>query len=905
MLTRSQPQDTDQQSIVQNALSALATDMAALSGNTFYEAICHYLVTNLSLDYAFVGKLNADGSAVEVQAGRSGNSTLPAFTYDLAHTPCANVFEKSQEVYVSGIQGLFPNDVLLQEMQIESYAGSALFNAQDEPMGILVGLGRQPLHDAALTRELLGLFVERVAAEMTRTQSEISASHQEKYQRLILELSTAFINLPLEDVDPAIENALARIGQFFNADRAYVFTYDLTAVTATNTHEWCAPGISAEIDNQQHVPLDEMPEWLAHHLHGETFQIPDVDALPDSPIKVLLQSQDIKSLITLPLMDGKKCLGFVGFDAVTHHKHYAEDEIRLIDLFARLLTNLKTRKRTQASLQQAASVFEHANEGIAITDPDGVIVDVNHTFCAITGYARDEALTLRLSDINAANEAFTNDMPDQLYAKDHWQGEIWWRHKNGEVYAVKQTISVVRNDDNEIKRYVVLVSDITEIKQQQKQLEHIAYHDALTQLPNRILLSDRLQQALTQARRHRSHLAVAYLDLDGFKPINDQHGHDLGDKVLTQMAARMQSALRDGDTLSRLGGDEFVAVLRDLQDIETSRPVLDRLLAAASAPLVIDGLELNITASMGVSFYSADGDVVDADHLLRQADQAMYQAKQNGKNRYFIFDTEHEKTIRGHQENIQRLQEALAANEFSLLYQPKVNMQSGEVIGLEALIRWHHPTRGVLRPGKFLPMIENHALNIDLGEWVLENVLQQIQHWQKYRVALPVSVNINAIQLNQSDFIDKLQQTLARYPDVPAELLQLEILETSALRDIEQVSGIIKTCKNLGVHFALDDFGTGYSSLTYLKQLPIQYLKIDQSFIAGLPDKDKTDDLSILEAVMSLAEAFQLQVIAEGVETPEHRDILLKMGCELGQGHAFAYPMEPELVIEWMNGWQS
>ncbi len=382
MLTSRQVQDVDRQTMVQDALSALATDMAALSGNRFYQAICQYLVETLSLDHAFVGKLSTDRKSVEIQAGWSIDGEISVFTYDLTHTPCANVLEKTQDVYVSGIQDLFPEDALLREMQGEAYAGSALFNAQNEPMGILVGLGRQPLRDAELTRELLGLFVERAAAEMMRTENDLSASHQEKYQRLILELSTAFINLPLEDVDPAIENALARIGQFFNADRAYVFTYNIPAVTATNTHEWCAAGITSEIENQQTVPLNDQPEWLAHHLKGRTFQLPDVAALPDSPIKSMLQGQDIKSLITLPLMDGEQCLGFVGFDAVTHHKHYGDDEIQLIDLFARLLTNLKTRKQAQASLQQAASVFEHANEGIAITNPDGAFVDVNATFCA-------------------------------------------------------------------------------------------------------------------------------------------------------------------------------------------------------------------------------------------------------------------------------------------------------------------------------------------------------------------------------------------------------------------------------------------------------------------------------------------------------------------------------------------
>ena len=444
--------------------------------------------------------------------------------------------------------------------------------------------------------------------------------------------------------------------------------------------------------------------------------------------------------------------------------------------------------------------------------------------------------------------------------------------------------------------------DITERKAHQKQLEYIAHYDNLTGLPNRVLLADRLQQAMVQAQRHKKILALAYLDLDGFKAINDQYGHQIGDHLLTALSEHMKHALREGDTLARLGGDEFVAILLDLPDIESTAPMLSRLLAAAGEVIYKDGNALRVSASLGVTFYP-QAEAIDAGQLLRQADQAMYQAKLTGKNRYHIFDTEQDRSVRGHHESLERIKQALNEREFVLYYQPKVNMRTGEVIGAEALIRWRHPERGLLPPSVFLPLITDHPLAIDMGEWVLDTAMTQIVDWKAVGLSLPVSVNIEAIQLEQADFIDRLRQQVAAHPELTAGDLELEVLETSALDDIAKVSSVILACREMGVGFALDDFGTGYSSLIYLKRLPVGMLKIDQSFVRDM--LDDPEDLAILSGVLGLASAFRSQAIAEGVETLAHGEMLLQLGCELAQGYAIAHPMPPENIPVWLATWRS
>jgi diguanylate cyclase (GGDEF)-like protein/PAS domain S-box-containing protein len=568
-----------------------------------------------------------------------------------------------------------------------------------------------------------------------------------------------------------------------------------------------------------------------------------------------------------------------------------------------LCRDITERKVSQANLQLAANVFSHAREGIIITDASGTIIDVNEAFARITGFGREEALgqNPRILKSDRQDPAFYELLWHDLTEQGHWSGEIWNRHRDGEVYAEFLTISSVRDASGAVQQYVGLFSDISAMKEHQIQLEHIAHFDALTHLPNRVLLADRLQQAMAQSQRRGQQLAVAFLDLDGFKTINDQHGHDAGDQVLIKLAQRMKQALREGDSLARLGGDEFVAVLIDLEDLAASRPLLSRLLEACSQPVRVGDLSLQVSASLGVTFYPQPQDI-DADQLLRQADQAMYQAKLSGKNRFHFFDAEQDSSIRGHHESVERIRLALDNQEFVLHYQPKVNMGSGQIIGAEALIRWQHPEKGLLAPAVFLPVIEDHPLAVSIGEWVIDTALTQMQAWQAAGLDFGVSVNIGARQLQQSDFVDRLKFILAKHPQVNPASLELEVLETSALEDIAQVSQVIEDCAQIGVTCALDDFGTGYSSLTYLKRLRVAMLKIDQSFVRDM--LEDPDDLAILQGIIGLAASFKRHVIAEGVETVAHGSLLMQLGCELGQGYGIARPMPAAQMPQWATEWQ-
>lgn len=561
--------------------------------------------------------------------------------------------------------------------------------------------------------------------------------------------------------------------------------------------------------------------------------------------------------------------------------------------------DIRERLTAEARQKLAASVFDNAHEGIMITDPAGRIVEVNDTFTELTGYSRDEAVGQAADLLKSGHHdaVFYRDMWRIIREHGFWQGEVWNRKKNGEIFVEQLTISTVHDRAGAISNFVGIFSDITLLKEHQQRLERLAHFDALTQLPNRMLLGDRMQLAMAQAERSGKSLAVCYLDLDGFKPVNDTFGHATGDRLLIEVGQRLRQCVRAGDTVARLGGDEFVLLLGGLQDEHECDIALARVISALSQPFLVGSHTITISASIGVTLYPLDGS--DTDTLLRHADQAMYEAKECGRNRYHLFDPETDRRARLRRDEMSAIREGLQRREFVLYYQPKVNMREGKVVGLEALIRWQHPERGVLAPAHFLPSIEGSDLEIDIGNWVLEESLTQLSAWHAAGIALPVSVNIAGNHLQSAHFAQHLENLLAAHSDVPAALLELEILETAALEDIGSMSKLFAECARLGIQFALDDFGTGYSSLTYFRRLPAEILKIDQSFVRNM--LDDTDDLAIVEGVIGLTQAFRRKVIAEGVETPEHGLVLLQLGCDVAQGYGIARPMPASAVPGWIT----
>jgi diguanylate cyclase (GGDEF)-like protein len=442
-------------------------------------------------------------------------------------------------------------------------------------------------------------------------------------------------------------------------------------------------------------------------------------------------------------------------------------------------------------------------------------------------------------------------------------------------------------------------TDISQQKAHRADLDRVAHFDPLTHLPNRRLLSDRLKQALLRSDRSGRSTAICFLDLDGFKTINDQFGHGVGDLVLVGVAQHLGTVLRADDTLARLGGDEFVLLLSEIQSTEECTHILDRVLQTTRLPIQAEGQQLSLSVSIGVSLYPSDQ--ADPDILLRHADMAMYQAKQAGKNRYQLFDTEMDRMAHARRAFLDQLECALDGAEFVLHYQPQVDLGSGEVVGTEALVRWQHPTRGLLPPSEFLNELNGSHLEARLGEWVIETALQQLRSWQALGLLTRVSVNISANHLLRADFCERLAQALARYPDVSAAQLELEVLETAAIGEMHQAVDILLACRNLGVRFALDDFGTGYSSLTYLRQLPVHTLKIDQSFVRDM--LVDPDDLGIVRGIIELAKVFGRQVVAEGVETQAHGEALCQLGCPQVQGYGIARPLPAGEVPGWCARW--
>ena len=582
--------------------------------------------------------------------------------------------------------------------------------------------------------------------------------------------------------------------------------------------------------------------------------------------------------------------------------HAIRDEKGEIVLLVGAHSDVTDRHMSEEQLELWASVFANAREGIAITTPSGDILDVNLAFSRITGYSRAEILGQNPRILNSGRQSreFYEEMWYQIVNMGFWEGEVWNKRKDGNIYAQNLTVVAVRDGMGRVSHYISLFSDITRQKRNEEQLEHIAYYDALTGLPNRTNLTSTLDQCIGEVDRLGGRFVLAFLDLDGFKEVNDTFGHDTGDLLLIEVAKRMLQCLPEESTVARFGGDEFVLLMPLNISLNNVEQLLNSLLSELSTAFVVSGLTLQISASLGMTYYPQERPV-EADQLIRQADQAMYQAKITGRNRLKLFDLSEESILVEQHRFYEELQNAYSRNEFCLYYQPKVNMRSREVIGYEALIRWQHPEHGVLSPATFLPAVAYQPLELLIGQWVIKTALAQIYTWQQQGFTQSVSVNVAGYQLQQPNFISELKQQLAQYPSTVGQSLELEILETSAIEDLATVSCVIDACKEMGLRLSLDDFGTGYSTLSHLKSLSVDMLKIDHGFVRDM--LHEKEDLAIIKGVIGFADAFSLQVIAEGVETEDHVERLLEIGCELGQGYSISRPMPAEAVTKWYQNW--
>ena len=576
------------------------------------------------------------------------------------------------------------------------------------------------------------------------------------------------------------------------------------------------------------------------------------------------------------------------------------DEIgELVTWFNAFLDTMEARAQTDTALRIAAIAFE-SQEGMVVTDAQGLILQVNGAFTEMTGYSAAEAVgqSMRLLKSGRHDTAFFAAMHDSIQRSGAWAGEIWNRRKNGEVYPQWLSITEVKRDDGAITHYVGAMNDITQRKMADDEIRQLAFFDPLTQLPNRRLLIDRLEQALAASARHRRHGALLFIDLDNFKTINDTLGHDEGDRLLQEVGSRLSGCVRHSDTVARLGGDEFVIMLGDLSEApHTAATQVERtgqtILSRLNQAYMLAGNEVHSTPSIGVTLFGEGKDSVD--ELLRRADLAMYQAKAAGRNRMVFFDVGMQTAVSARAALDAALRTALRESQFILYYQPQVD-GAGRVIGAEALVRWQHPQRGLVAPGEFIPAAEDSGLILPLGSWVLETACRQLVAWSARAdtAQWSLAVNVSAREFRQPDFVARMLDILER-SGADASRLKLELTESLLVVDMEDVIDKMLALKARGIAFSLDDFGTGFSSLSYLKRLPLSQLKIDRSFVRDV--LTDAPDAAIARAIITLAHSLGLSVIAEGVETKPQFEFLARQGCDAFQGYWFGRP-GPEDALE-------
>ena len=564
--------------------------------------------------------------------------------------------------------------------------------------------------------------------------------------------------------------------------------------------------------------------------------------------------------------------------------------------FARASLLQQPLKENRERLRQAAAVFDCTREGVLVSNAEGLIVHVNRAFMEITGYQRDDVMGQQPSLLKSGRHSsnFYQQMFQSLARTGEWSGEIWNRRKSGEIYPQWQTIRVIHDDQGQVSHYVAVFSDISAIKDSEHELAHLAHHDPLTDLPNRLLFTDRAEQALASAQTHKRGCALLLLDLDHFKIINDSLGHNVGDQLLKLVGERLKGLFGSGVTLARLGGDEFAVLAESCPQVAQAAALAHRILEAMKQPFIFDCHQLFISASIGISLFPSDA--LSAEQLLRNADSALFKAKSAGRESYALYTEELTAHAQNRVEIASELRRALDEQELRVYYQPVHDLQGNHLVGVEALVRWEHPERGLVPPGEFIPIAERTGLIADIDAWVLEQSCRQMCQWLAQGAPLSfIAVNVSSRLFARRELYGQVAQVLHDTGLAPA-FLELEVTESAVMDDPEEALEQLHRLRELGLRLAIDDFGTGYSSLLRLKRLPVQKLKIDQGFVAGLPWDE--DDAAIVRVVIALAKSMGMQVHAEGIEQVEQARFLLEQECDLGQGYWFGKPV-PAVEIDW------
>ena len=736
-----------------------------------------------------------------------------------------------------------------------------------------------------------------VMLDITETKAaEAELEYVSGLQANLVEASRGLLAGDPESRDPAIDEALARIGAHCGVARSYVFRYHDDGRHMDNTHEWCAPGVASQIDDLQGLPCADMPALTAAMQRGEVVTVPRVAELDEdwSAERRILLDLDIAAVVLVPVTTGERVDGFLGFDAVATERDWGREEIRLLcvlaDLIGATLHRAEVSSALRASEARYRGVLESISEVVYRTDADGRFTFLNPAWRAITGFDVDASVgRLQADFVHPDDRAEGWSEHRALVAGDRDSSRMELRHltNDGSVRRVGIEARAVHDGDGAVVGTTGTLRDVTGQREAERRMLHLAHYDALTDLPNRSLALDRLDQMLRGARRGGRSIAVLFVDLDGFKKVNDTLGHDAGDQALIHAGGRLTAGVRDGDTVARLSGDEFLVLLRDLRDPADAGTVAGKLLEHFRSPFRVDQRDLYLTASIGIAVSPADGETPE--ELLRNADTAMYRSKHTGRNTYHFFTVSMSDDIGRRLAVEDRLRGALEREEITLAFQPLVHLPSGDVVGAEALARWRSPDLGVVTPAEFVPIAEQTGLIGELGRHVLLGALAQVAHWRRlHRADFRVAVNVSPHQFRDPGLVAEIGASLER-AGVSGDALEIEITEGVLLGAHEHVDRALVALRDLGVGIAMDDFGTEYASLSYVRDYPFDTLKIDRSFVHDM--HADAAHCTLVETTLRLANAFGLRAVAEGVETTAELAVLREQGCELAQGFLFSPPL--------------
>lgn len=627
------------------------------------------------------------------------------------------------------------------------------------------------------------------------------------------------------------------------------------------------------------VIYEQLPQYVSDTLVDERWQ----------DIRHLAHEFGVKSCWSVPIFSsGNRVCGTFSLSSF-EHREPSYFHRKLLETGSAIIGIVLNRYQSQESLRQFEKVFEGSEQGIMVTDPNLVILSVNPAFTKMLGYTIEDVKgkTPKILSSGVHDKHFYRSMWESIHHFGHWRGEVWNRRKNGEVFPEWLSISEVRNELNEVSHYVATFSDISELKSAEQEIQYLSSHDALTGLPNITLFRDRLETAIAAAGVSSTKIGLLALNLDNFKFLNESLGYAAGDQLLRLFAERLKACLHETDAICRHGGDEFIVLLNNMHDDDSISYMVDLLLGEVSSLFTFSGKNISSSCSIGVAVYPTDGN--DFERLFGRARKAMSQAKEEGRNTARFFTEKLNSDSLHYLHIAYGLREALADHQFELHYQPQINLNTAQVIGAEALIRWHHPQQGMQAPGQFISVAEQTGLIVEMGEWVIEEACRQAVEWQRHGLApLNIAVNVSAVQFRRGNLATLIVKILKK-TGLDPHLLELELTESLLLQDIDHMQAQLNTLKRLGVKLAIDDFGTGYSSLAYLKKFSIDRLKIDQSFVRDI--NTDSNDAAIVRAIVQMAHTLNLEVIAEGVEDEAVLGQLRDCGCDEVQGYLFAKPL--------------